>query len=76
MIGSNEWRAMLSDCNITDPDSKYTRPELLDTVFISTNYEEEGRSLQSKVNIDDKLMRFEFYEALVRLGVAKYVKSG
>lgn len=45
-----------------------------DRIFISCNFEEEKQSDESKANLDNALMRFEFVEALVRAAVAKYLE--
>ena len=47
----------------------------LDTMFITTNYEEKDSSINNAANDDLALMRFEFLEIIVRVAVAKYGKK-
>lgn len=83
VIGAHEFQALIRDLDLADPLSKGCRPGDLDNIFVSTNVEEravgtlsqEQRTL-NEVNADRALMRFEFLQALVRLAIAKYVKSG
>lgn len=74
-MGLNQWSAFLLDCEIPDKDSKHCRPSDLDTAFIVTNYEEDKGSEVNKENDDRALMSFEFLEIIVRVAIAKYIRS-
>jgi len=75
-LGFNQWSAFLADCEIPEPDSKLCRASDLDTAFIVTNFEEDKKSEMNQENDDRALMGFEFLEIIVRVAVAKYIKSG
>ncbi len=72
----NEYTSFLKDCSIPDNNSEFCRASDLDTLFIATNYEEVKTGLLAAENDDLALMHFEFFEMLVRVCVAKYVKAG
>ena len=74
-MGLNQWTAFLTDCEIPDNDSKTCRSSDLDTAFIVTNFEEDKGSEINRENDDRALMGFEFLEIIVRVAVAKYIKS-
>lgn len=74
-LGLNQWSAFLLDCEIPDNGSKHCRSSDLDTMFIVTNYEEDKGSEINKENDDRALMSFEFLEIIVRVAIAKYIKS-
>jgi len=72
-IKLNAFSDFLDDCEI--PDSGKNAPcnqMVLDTIFKAVNYEEDKKSDLSSVNDDHALMRMEFLEAAVRIGLAKY----
>jgi hypothetical protein len=74
-MGLNQWTAFLLDCEIPDNSTKDCRASDLDTIFIVTNFEEDKGSDMNKENDDRALMGFEFLEIIVRVAVAKYIKS-
>jgi len=82
VIGLLEYHRLLRDAEITDQASRACRASDLDTIFVSTNIEEratgtlssEQRTLND-LNVDRALMRFEFFQCLVRVAVAKYIKQ-
>ena len=73
-IQSNAFNDFVDDCKITDMD-KCKRKDI-DTIFIVANLEEDKQSKVNKANDDRALMRFEFLECVVRIAVAKFLKSG
>ena len=75
-ISLNEWGVFLLNCEIPEEDSITCKLSNFDTIFIATNFEDEKKSLLSKNNIDDALMRFEFLEALTRAAKLKYIDTG
>ncbi|KAK3254449.1 hypothetical protein CYMTET_36334, partial [Cymbomonas tetramitiformis] len=71
----NQFSAFAKDARIPVEGSRHCRQSDLDTMFISTNYEEEKGTIESETNDDRSLMRFEFVEIVVRMALAKYVKN-
>ncbi|KAK9816567.1 hypothetical protein WJX72_002063 [[Myrmecia] bisecta] len=74
-IGLNAFTAFLDDCKIPDPESQSVKRSDCDTVFIVANFQPDKKSPACLVNDEHALMRFEFLEAVVRLGIAKYGRS-
>ena len=68
----NSFAQFTDDCKIPDQESEKCKRSDLDTLFIVANFEEDKTSELSKFNDDNSLMRFEFMEILIRMGVAKY----
>jgi len=80
--------AFCTDCHITDPLSKYCKPDAINRYFTLANVELEAgakdllnknKTVNAKTaaalneaNDDSCLMRFEFLKAVVRLAVNKY----
>jgi hypothetical protein len=73
-IQSNAFNDFVDDCKITDMAT--CKRKDIDTIFIVANLEEDKQSKTNKVNDDRALMRFEFLECVVRIAIAKYLKSG
>lgn len=71
----NEWGQLMVECGVPDETSTTCRLSHLDTIFVSTNFEEEKQSKLSDANLDGALMRFEFLEALVRVARLKFIDS-
>lgn len=71
----NAWSSFLAQCNIPDDTSAGCKNAHLDTIFISTNFEEDKGTEENVVNLDDALMRFEFMEAVLRVARAKFIDS-
>jgi len=71
----NQWTAFLQDAEIPEQASAECKMKDLDTMFISTNFEDDKNDEASKVNDDLALMRFEFLEIIVRIAIAKYGKG-
>ena len=81
VMGQVEYLKWLHDAGIPDEDSKACRSSDLDMIFVTTNFEEKGKpgselAKLNAVNDDRALMRFEFLQCLVRVAIAKYVRSG
>ena len=81
VMGALEYNAWLRDCGIPDEESRACRAGDLDTIFITTNFEEKSskhseQSVINAANVDRALMRFEFLQCLVRVAIAKYIKGG
>lgn len=53
------------------PDKDITK-SVLDCLFFSTNFETEADAFSN----EHKLLRYEFFEILVRIAHNKYVKTG
>lgn len=67
---------MLHDCSIIDESSREMRRQHAELIFTVVNMEEDGGSAEGTANADRALMRFELLEAVLRLGIAKYLQSG
>ena len=48
----------------------------MQNIFVAVNYEEESNSIEASENDDVAMMRFEFYEAVIRSSFGKYITSG
>jgi len=68
----NQYSAFLQDAEIPDKKSKACKMSDLDTIFITTNFEEEKKGELAEANDDLALMRFEFLEIIVRIAIAKF----
>lgn len=68
-----QFHKFCQDCNI--PDNRTCKSTDLDTMFISTNFEEESNTQESDANDDNALCRFEFLEIIVRIAFGKYIYS-
>ncbi|XRB15637.1 flagellar associated protein [Pseudoscourfieldia marina] len=68
----NAFSQFTDDCKIPDSESEKCKRSDLDTLFIVANFEEDKNSALSKFNDDNSLMRFEFMDILIRMGIAKY----
>lgn len=44
-------------------------------IFVAVNYEEESNTSEASENADAAMMRFEFYEAIVRSSMGKFIAS-
>eukprot|EP00198_Chlamydomonas_reinhardtii_P011316 XP_001700653.1 predicted protein [Chlamydomonas reinhardtii] len=74
------WGALMAQCGVCEREGggrgegeaggSAVRPADLDRIFLAANYEEDKASEESKANLDNALMRFEFIEALLRTAVA------
>ena len=73
-IQSNAFNDFVDDCKITDMAT--CKRKDIDTIFIVANLEDDKQSKTNKANDDRALMRFEFLECVVRIAIAKYLKSG
>jgi len=68
-------------CNIVEEDSAYCKVSDLESIFIAVNIEDTGsnvaheQKMLNMVNDDKALVRFEYMQVLVRLAVAKYVRT-
>jgi hypothetical protein len=73
-IQMNAFNDFVDDCKITDLQT--CKRKDIDTIFIVANLEEDKQSKINKANDDRALMRFEFLDCVVRIAIAKYLKSG
>jgi hypothetical protein len=64
----NAFTSFLDDCAIPEPDSLSIKRSDCDTIFIVCNFQPDKKSRDVAVNDEHALMRFEFMEAVVRLG--------
>lgn len=71
----NAFSSCLEECQIPDNESPFTKKSDCDTLFIvaKSGSVEKGSKLD-KVKDDNCLLRFEFIEVLIRIGVAKIGK--
>jgi hypothetical protein len=73
----NAFTALVKELQIPDETSPHCNFAALDTMFVATNFErkKENSDTLRKVNPDRALMRFEFVEILLRIAIAKFVKT-
>lgn len=64
----NAYSSLLDDAGIPDPESLSCKRSDCDTIFIVCNFQPDKNSPDVAVNDEHALMRFEFMEAVVRLG--------
>lgn len=64
----NAFTTMLDECQIADSESQYVKRSDCDTIFIVCNFQPDKKSAEAQVNIENAMMRYEFLEAVVRLG--------
>lgn len=64
----NSFTSFLDDATIPDPDSLSIKRSDCDTIFIVCNFQPDKNSPDVAVNDEHAMMRFEFLEAIVRLG--------
>ena len=53
----NEFNRFVRDCGIADPTTPGIRSTDIDTMFVSTNFEEEQGTQESDANDDNALCR-------------------
>eukprot|EP00900_Chrysochromulina_parva_P020753 jgi/Chrpa1/3310/Chrysochromulina_OHIO_Genome00019189-RA len=74
-----EYELFCKSCKLADEKSSWCKAVDLVDLFYTTNEEEAtGMAEQSEanaVNADKALMRFEWFQVIVRLAIAKYVKA-
>ncbi len=73
-IQLNAFSDFVDDCKIAD--NRTCKRKDIDTIFIVANLEEDKKAKSAKINDDRALMRFEFLDCVVRIAIAKYLKSG
>ncbi|GMH44651.1 hypothetical protein BSKO_12603 [Bryopsis sp. KO-2023] len=74
-LSLNQWTIFTQDCDILDPKSLGSKSSDLDTMFVSTNFEEESGTHDAEANDDDALVRFEFLEIIIRASFGKYITT-
>jgi len=73
----NAYSDFLDDCFIPEENSQHCSRQVMDTIFVVTNAEDDDAcAKENKANADRELMRFEWVEMLVRVAFAKYVDTG
>jgi len=81
VMGLLEYTEFVKDCELADPASKDCRKADFDRIFVASDVEDRGGRMSQEqkefnsANIDRALMRFEWVQALVRIALAKYMKS-
>lgn len=68
----NSFTSFLDDAAIPDPDSLSIKRSDCDTIFIVCNFQPDKNSPDVAVNDEHAMMRFEFLEAIVRLGEVQW----
>ncbi|GFH12473.1 uncharacterized protein HaLaN_08172, partial [Haematococcus lacustris] len=74
-ITASTWLQFCSEAHVLDNTQRGCTSQDLQNVFIATNYEEDKVSQESEANDDDAMMRFEFYEGLVRAAFGKFITT-
>ena len=87
-VGLNAWTDFTDDFKLVSKTSKYCKRKDADMIFLEVNAKtklaarelKKQTSTRAAVAVDGgseiSLSRLEFYQALVRLAICKYVKSG
>lgn len=70
----NSYTSFLDDCDIPDAESVAVKRSDCDTIFIIANFIMDKKSKEYAVNNEQALMRYEFMEAIIRLGYLNYYK--
>lgn len=80
-MGLSAFFDFVRDIGVIDEDSLYLSAGKLESVFLATNIEDkagvadiEQRTL-NRANSDEALMRFEFFQCVVRIAISKYVRT-
>lgn len=64
-------------CKLWGAIGKNLEVKDIDRVFCAVNYQEvNGVHMKNPTNNDNELVRFEFFEVIVRMAVLKYKSSG
>lgn len=71
----NAFTTFLDECEIADHESQFVKRSDCDTVFIVCNFQPDKKSAEAQVNLENAMMRYEFIEAIVRLGKARVSNS-
>lgn len=66
-LSLNSFTSFLDEASIVDATTKRSD---CDTIFIISNFVPDKKAPENAVNNEQALMRFEFVEALVRIGMA------
>ncbi len=64
----NAFTTFLEEAGVPDNDSPNVKRSDCDTIFIMCNFQPDKKSPDVAVNNENAMMRFEFLEALVRIG--------
>ena len=71
-VGQNLFSDFLSDCKI--PDNGNCDAAVLTNIFVVVNVEDEDDDVgENDTNLDNCMMRFEFFESIIRIGIAKFM---
>lgn len=74
VIGMNEYTLFLEECGIPEPTSRFCRKADLDTIFIAAcPKDDEGAA---KLHLERALMRYQWLQVIVRIAIAKYIRTG
>eukprot|EP00210_Caulerpa_lentillifera_P000601 g582.t1 len=72
-LSLNSYTSFLDEASIVDASTKRSD---CDTIFIISNFVPDKKAPEHVVNNEQALMRFEFVEAIVRIGILRYYKNG
>lgn len=75
ILGLNDFTSLLEQAQVPDPSSEFCKKSDCDTVFIVANFVQDKKSPEAQIANEHQMMKYEFIEALVRLGIAKYGKG-
>jgi len=72
---------MMRMCKLVEEDSSFCKTTDLESIFIAVNLEDSGpnvtheQRMLNMLNDDNALVRFEFMQSIVRISVAKYIRT-
>lgn len=73
-LSLNEFTLFCDDCAIAEPESKCCRQADLDLIFIAACPKDDVNAAQLK--FDHALLRYQWLQVVVRVAIAKYVRTG
>jgi len=74
VIGMNEFTLFCDECHIPEKTSSFCRQADLDTIFIGSCPKDDDKS--AKLGVTRALLRYQWLQVIVRISIAKYIRTG
>jgi len=74
VLGMKEWSQFLDDCHIPDPTTTHCRKTDLISIFMGACPSEDQGAFA--LGFDRALLRHQWLQVIVRVAIAKYIKTG
>eukprot|EP00798_Chlamydomonas_sp_ICE-L_P017101 gene17101-23398_t len=74
-LGFNTWLTFCAETGFVTNDSTSFVTNDLSTIFVAVNFEETPDSAEGAANEDDAMMRFEFYEGIIRAAFGRFIRT-